>query len=99
MNLNILLKKMLEAHIIQSNRNSSLAFEICDISFYGIQLLNAIRPMDAWNKTKSIIKQVGNHSLKFVEETAQMVATELANRLSLLWWVKINDLIIAGLPA
>lgn len=80
MNLNILLKKMLEAHIIQSNRNSSLAFEICDISFYGIQLLNAIRPMDAWNKKKSIIKQVGNHSLKFVEETAQMVAIELAKQ-------------------
>lgn len=53
---------------------------ITDITIYGHDFYNSIQEDTVWSKTKSIISKVGNHTLKFIEETAQMVATESAKQ-------------------
>lgn len=47
---------------------------IYDISYQGHQFLESIRPESVWKKTKTIVSTVGNHSLKFIEDTAQKCA-------------------------
>ena len=73
------IEKMCDAHIIEANisrgsHNSIIACDIYDISFYGHQLLEKIRPETIWDKTKNIAQSIGNHSLKFIEDTAQQCA-------------------------
>lgn len=53
---------------------------ICDITTYGHNFLSSIQDDNIWNKTKNIIGKVGNHTLNFVEQTAQMIATESAKQ-------------------
>ena len=73
------IEKMYEARIIEADihygaQHSILYCNIYDISFYGHQFLESIRPETIWKKTKSIVGKVGNHSIKFVEDTAQKCA-------------------------
>ena len=70
------IKKMCEAHIIEADihrgaNHDILSCNIYDISFYGHQFLENIRTESVWEKTKSIASSIGNHSLKFIEDTAQ----------------------------
>lgn len=44
-------------------------------------IYNSIQEDTVWNKTKSIISKAGNHTLSFIEETAQMIATESAKQI------------------
>lgn len=53
---------------------------ICDITIYGHNFLASIEDDTIWNKTKNVIGKVGNHTLGFIEQTAQMVATESAKQ-------------------
>lgn len=53
---------------------------ITDVTIYGHNFYNSIQEDTIWNQTKRIISKVGNHTLKFIEETAQMVATESAKQ-------------------
>jgi len=53
---------------------------ICDITVYGHNFLASIEDETIWNKTKKVVSKVGNHTLGFIEQTAQMVATESAKQ-------------------
>lgn len=53
---------------------------ICDITIYGHNFLESIQDDTIWNKTKNIIGRVGNHTLNFIEQTSQMIATESAKQ-------------------
>lgn len=73
------IEKMCEVHIIEADihkgaHHDILSCNIYDISFYGHQFLENIRPETVWEKTKGIAASIGNHSLKFIEDTAQKCA-------------------------
>lgn len=68
------IEKMVEGHILNTKGSLDTYCQIMDISFYGIQLLEKIRPETTWEKTKSIANKVGNHTLSFIEDTAQKIA-------------------------
>ena len=80
------IEKMIEGHILNIRGSLNTYYEITDISFYGIQLLEKIHPETIWEKTKSIANKVGNHTLGFIEDTAQKIAvtatTALINNLN-----------------
>ena len=44
---------------------------ITDVTIYGHDFYNSIQEDTIWNKTKNVVGQVGNHTLKFIEDTAQ----------------------------
>ena len=54
--------------------------EIIDVTIYGHDFYNSIQEDTIWNKTKSVVAQVGNHTLKFIEDTAQKIAVESAKQ-------------------
>lgn len=54
--------------------------EITDVTIYGHDFYNSIQEDTIWNKTKSVVSQVGNHTLKFIEDTAQKIAVESAKQ-------------------
>lgn len=68
------IEKMIEGNILKYSGNLETCYSITEISFRGIQLLNSIRPETTWEKTKSIANKVGNHTLSFIEDTAQKIA-------------------------
>lgn len=72
------IEKMVEAKLLNYSGNLNTYYQIIDISFYGIQLLEKIRPESTWDKTKSIAGKVGNHALSFIEDTAQKIAVTSA---------------------
>jgi hypothetical protein len=53
---------------------------ITDVTMHGHNFYESIQEDTIWNKTKHIIGSVGNHTLKFIEDTAQKVATESAKQ-------------------
>ena len=76
--LSYTIEKMLEGGLLNYSGNLNSYYQITDISFYGIQLLEKIRPESTWEKTKSIANKVGNHTLNFIEDTAQKIAVTSA---------------------
>lgn len=54
--------------------------DITDVTVYGHDFYNSIQEDTIWNKTKNIVGQVGNHTLKFIEDTAQKIAVESAKQ-------------------
>lgn len=53
---------------------------ITDVTVCGHNFYESIQEDTIWNKTKHIIGDVGNHTLKFIEDTAQKVAIESAKQ-------------------
>lgn len=53
---------------------------ITDVTIYGHDFYNSIQEDTIWNKTKNVVGQVGNHTLKFIEDTAQKIAVESAKQ-------------------
>nr|DAU18430.1 MAG TPA: Flagellin, PadR, transcription factor, DNA.8A [Bacteriophage sp.] len=54
---------------------------IVDVTIDGHNFYNSIKDDTVWNKTKNIISRAGNHTLKFIEDTAQMVAVASAKQM------------------
>lgn len=53
---------------------------ITDVTVCGHNFYESIQEDTIWNKTKHIIGDVGNHTLKFIEDTAQKVTIESAKQ-------------------
>lgn len=58
-----------------------VTYSIFNITYAGHQFLESIREPTAWERTKNIASAIGNHSLKFLEDTAQKVAVEMGKTL------------------
>lgn len=71
--LQYIIEKMIEDRILDIMGSLDTYCEITDL-FYGMQLLEKIRPETTWEKTKSIANKVGNNTLSFIEDTAQKIA-------------------------
>lgn len=72
--------KMIEGNLLTYIGSRESFLQITGISFYGIQLLDSIRPQSTWEKVKDVANKVGNHTIKFIEETAHDVAVESAKQ-------------------
>lgn len=72
--LSYTIEKMLEGGLLNYTGNLNSYYQITDMSFYSTQLIEKIRPESTWDKTKSIAGKVGNHTLSFIEDTAQKIA-------------------------
>ena len=63
------------------NTNISVSKQkIFYITYTGQKFYTTIQPEPIWNKTKSVLKQVGVHSLEFIEKVAHDVAVESAKQ-------------------
>lgn len=51
---------------------------ICEVTYSGHKFYATIQPEPIWEKTKSIIARIGNHTLDFIENVAHDVAVEAA---------------------
>ena len=51
-----------------------------DVSFKGYQFMESIKEPSIWEKTKSVVSKVGNHTLEFVEGVAHDIAIESAKQ-------------------
>lgn len=51
------------------------------ITFRGYQFYESIRDPSTWEKTKLIANKIGNHTLKFIEDTAQKMAVTATSTL------------------
>lgn len=71
---------ILLSYIFPTNKPYFERCTICDITIHGHNFLASIKDDTIWNKTKKVISKVGNHTLSFIEQTAQMVATESAKQ-------------------
>lgn len=67
----------LKANDDASNYNNVMIY---DVTYYGHKFYESIKPENVWEKTKSIVSKVGNHTLSFVESTAQLIASESAKQ-------------------
>lgn len=47
-----------------------------DVTFAGYQFAESVREPSIWEKTKTIVSKVGNHTLGFIEGVAHDVAVE-----------------------
>lgn len=79
--LSYAINKMLEGGLLNYSGSLNSYYQITDMSFYSTQLLEKIRPESIWEKTKSIANKVGNHTLNFLEDTAQKIAVASATAL------------------
>lgn len=68
------------SNIYPNDRKYIDSCTITDVTIYGHNFYNSIQEDTVWNHTKHIVGKVGNHTLKFIEDTAQKVATEMAKQ-------------------
>ena len=79
--------KLYEADFIQISNIQPVAgksisnCDIADITYKGHCFLNTIRPENIWEKTKSVVSKIGNHTLEFIEQTAHDVAVECSKEM------------------
>lgn len=74
------IEKMAEVGILQYRGDTRTYYEITDMSFYGIQLLEKLRPQPIWNNVKSVMAKSGIHTLEFIETLLHDVAVETAKQ-------------------
>lgn len=77
---NLISCKFIEATLHEGS-GGPITYYIFNISYAGHQFLESIREPTAWEKTKNIASAIGNHSLKFLEDTAQKIAVEMGKTL------------------
>ena len=59
-----------------SYSNVIVLFEVIRITYKGHTFYESIREQTVWEKTKSTAKNVGNHTLEFIESIAHDIAVE-----------------------
>lgn len=79
--------KLLEIHFIKVsdiypiNKSIIERCKICEVTYAGHNFYSTIQPDTIWEKTKSIIGKIGNHTLGFIENVAHDVAVESAKQM------------------
>lgn len=68
------IEKMIEGDILQASGNQNSHYQIFDISYKGLQLLEEIRLPSTWEKTKEIAKTLGNCTISTLGKIAQEIA-------------------------
>lgn len=75
------LQKLEEAGFVNAKitrtLNGGIFVFVTDITWYGHEFLDNIRPQTAWEKTKGVVSQIGGASLNIMSTVASKVITEL----------------------
>lgn len=75
-------KYIILAHVVPDKGQAYIdSCTIVDVTVRGHDFYNTIQEDNIWNKTKQVFSKVGNHTLKFIEDTAQKIAVESAKQL------------------
>lgn len=53
-----------------------------EVTYLGYQFYESIQPETVWDKTKHIVKQVGVHSLEFIETVVHDIAIDTAKQIT-----------------
>ncbi len=72
--------RFIEGRINDVNNMKMMFCDIENITYAGHQFLSNIRPQPIWDKTKSIVSKIGNHTLGFIEGVARDIAVESAKQ-------------------
>lgn len=75
------IEKLIEGKILQIHGDLNLYYEIVDISYDGLQLLSSIHDESTWNKVKSVLKESGIYSLKYIGDVALQFGTTMVPKL------------------
>lgn len=67
-------------HLLDMNGQLLSTIYVNEVTYLGYQFYESIQPEPIWQKTKTILKQVGVHSLNFIESVAHDVAIECAKQ-------------------
>ncbi len=68
-------------HLLDMNGQLLSTIYVNEVTYLGYQFYESIQPEPIWQKTKTILKQVGVHSLNFIESVAHDVAAECAKQI------------------
>lgn len=68
-------------HLLDMNGQLLSTIYVNEVTYLGYQFYESIQPEPIWQKTKTILKQVGVHSLNFIESVAHDVAVECAKQI------------------
>lgn len=70
----------IDVHIVDADGVAILNAIIFDITFYGHEFLNTIRPMTVWEKTKEISTKVGVTTISSLTQIASQIAAQLITK-------------------
>ena len=70
----------INARIIKADGVAILDAIIFDITFYGHEFLNTIRPKTVWEKTKDISGKLGTKSISAITQIASQIAAQLISK-------------------
>lgn len=68
-------------HLLDMNGQLLSTIYVNEVTYIGYQFYESIQPEPIWQKTKTILKHVGVHSLNFIESVAHDVAVECAKQI------------------
>ena len=68
-------------HLLDMNGQFLSTIYVNEVTYLGYQFYESIQPEPIWQKTKTILKHVGVHSLNFIESVAHDVAVECAKQI------------------
>ena len=68
-------------HLLDMNGQLLSTIYVNEVTYIGYQFYESIQPEPIWQKTKTILKHVGVHSLNFIESVAHDVAIECAKQI------------------
>lgn len=69
------------SEIFPENKSVIERCTICEVTYAGHKFYDSIQPESIWEKTKSVVNRVGNHTLNFIETVAHDVAVESAKEM------------------
>ena len=70
----------IKARIIKADGVAILDAIIFDITFYGHEFLNTVRPKTVWENTKEISTKIGVNTLSSLTQIASQIVTQLISK-------------------
>lgn len=63
------------SNITPSNKPYIDSCSITDVTVLGHNFYNSVKDNKIWNKASKVLTKIGNHTLKFAEDTSQLIAS------------------------
>ena len=71
----------IKARIVKADGVAILDAIIFDITFYGHEFLNTVRPKTVWENTKEISTKIGVNTISSLTQIASQIVTQLISKL------------------
>lgn len=70
----------IKAHIVNADGIVAFTAIIFDITFYGHEFLNTVRPKTVWENTKEISTKIGVNTISSLTQIASQIVTQLISK-------------------